>query len=682
MGIKFRLVVTLLLLVLCTPFLLLAQQKTNANIIHIPAGKNTAVIYNLAEGSYDITFNGKKYITGTTAQWGNNLIAGDHSSRTYSSIPLNDAFGKGTLHFINQEINGLHIQQLFYTYPGKPYFFVQVRVLGQGAAFNYMSPMANAHITPVNGGDKRALYVPFDNDMWARYDAKALDSASFTGSEVTAIYSNQTRQGLVLGSIEHEVWKSGIKLANQPGSSLLLTAFAGLTDSVITHDKILHGKVTAGDSICSSPRIMIGLFNDWRDGMEQYAAANKIAEKPYIANWNKGTPIGWNSWGAMQGKINLEKAKKVVDFFSDSIKNFRNSDGTLYIDLDSYWDNMVKGGLGGDVSALQSFVDYCHQHHFKPGIYWGPFADWAKRDRKIEGSDYNYSQSWIKQNGVPVEVDGARAMDPTFPGTKQRILFFLNHFKQLGFEMIKIDFLGHGAMENDRFFDTSVTTGMQAYKQGMQFIDSVLDNKMLVYAAISPTMATGRYVHMRRIACDAFSSIDNTEYTVNSTGYGWWQSKLYNYVDADHIVFGKEGEGANRARLASALVTGTLITGDDYAQSGPWLVGAKSLLQNQQVLKLFKNGHSFRPVEANTGKAAVEIFTSGIDGAAYLVVFNYSKAPKHYTIPLDRLGMGKVVAVSITELFSGQLLPVNSKNINIDMPAADAAIYRIIKVKN
>ncbi len=70
--------------------------------------------------------------------------------------------------------------------------------------------------------------------------------------------------------------------------------------------------------------------------------------------------------------------------------------------------------------------------------------------------------------------------------------------------MIKIDFLGHGALESDHFYDPEITTGMQAYHIGMKFIDSVLDNTMLLYAAISPTMATAPYVHMRRIACDAF----------------------------------------------------------------------------------------------------------------------------------------------------------------------------------
>jgi alpha-galactosidase len=294
----------------------------------------------------------------------------------------------------------------------------------------------------------------------------------------------------------------------------------------------------------------------------------------------------------------------------------------------------------------------------------------------MEGSNYTYAQAWLKQNGKPVDVDGAYALDATHPGTKARIAWYLGHLKKLGFEMIKIDFLGHGALECDRFYDPTITTGMQAYKIGMTCVDSVLDNKMLVYAAISPTMATAPYVHMRRIACDAFSAIDNTEYTLNSTGYGWWQCHLYNFVDADHVVFNKESEGANRARLASALVTGTLITGDDYSTHGPWSTTAKRLLQNKALLQVIKDGHSFRPVDANTDNKGVELFIKTVGQKTYLALFNYSNSPRNYSLSLSRLGFKPEKKISATELFSGAQ-STWTDNKQIQVPPSDAMIYVI-----
>lgn len=672
-------IIALLLLASLQTFTLLARQPETANnLVTIPFGKENYIFYSLNNGTYAVVFDGQYTILNAEAAYrGQKEIKNTGLGwRTYTIQDHKDAWGKGEKYIIEQRGNGIRLQQIFYVYPDKPFFFAQVKVYGKGVAANYIAPLVTDKLTIEGEGDKRGLYVPFDNDMWARFDARPFDKANYTSSEVTALYNDSTRSGLVIGSVEHTVWKSGIKVQYTGTNQLSLAAFGGLADSIITHDNIPHGKVSVKGSLCSSPKIMVGMFDDWRAGMEEYAKANTLAEPRKIFKWNKATPMGWNSWGVIQNKLTIDKAKRVVDFFADSCKQFRNADNTLYIDLDSYWDNLVKGGLQGDVSQLKEFVQYCRSKQLVPGIYWAPFADWGKYDRKIEGSSFSYPASWITQKGIAVEVDGARAMDPTYPGTKERIVYYINKFKELGFEMIKIDFLGHGALESDHYYDPGVTTGMQAYKIGMEFLVSVLDGKMLTYAAISPTMATGRYIHMRRIACDAFSAIDNTEYTLNSTGYGWWQNKLYDYVDADHIVFNKETPGANRARLASGLVTGTLITGDDFAATGEWSNAARQLLQNKELLNIIKDGRSFRPVDANSGKRAPELFTRTIDGITYLAVFNYDQSPRTYTISSERLGFRNGTKLKWQELFT-KTASTASGRLSLTIPPADAAIYKI-----
>lgn len=667
------------IILLCVHSTVLMAGPVKDTVITMSFGKSDRILYSLNAGTYTVVFGGKQTIKDAFAAYAGAMPgkSTDAGQRKYAVTAIRDIWGKGKLHSIEQFRDGVRIQQLFYVYPGKPFFFVQVKVYGKNVATNYISPLTTSEVMIEGAGDKRGLAVPFDNDMWVRYNAQPLEKASYTSSEVTALYNNDNRRGLIIGSVEHTVWKSGIKVQHMD-DKLTLTAFGGLSDSVITHDKIMHGKVSTNNTLCSSPKIMVGMFDDWRNGMEEYARANKLAEPPVIAAWKKATPMGWNSWGAIQSKINLDKAKRVVDFFSDSCKGFRNEAGTLYIDLDSYWDNMMKGGINGDVSALQEFVQYCRSKNCKPGIYWAPFTDWGKHDRQVEGSaSWNYPATWTRQNGKIMDVDGALAMDPTHPATRARMVTYINRFKELGFEMIKVDFLGHAALESDRFYDRAVTTGMQAYRAGMEFLDSVLDNKMLVYAAISPTMATARYVHMRRIGCDAFSAIDNTEYTLNSTGYGWWQSTLYDYIDADHVVFNKETAGANRARMASALVTGTLITGDDFATTGAWSEAAKRLLQNKDLLSVVKDGHSFRPLEANTGNNGVVLFTKTVKGAIYLAAFNYNNTGRKYMISPARLGLTGA-EWKIEELFS-QASSTITGNLELDLPAADAVIYKIMR---
>jgi hypothetical protein len=298
-------------------------------------------------------------------------------------------------------------------------------------------------------------------------------------------------------------------------------------------------------------------------------------------------------------------------------------------------------------------------------------VDWGKSARKMEGSDYNYEDCWIRQSGSYNDLDGARALDPTHPGTRARIRLLVGKFAACGFKMIKIDFLGHASLEADHFYDSSVHTGMQAFQKGMEYLIQQLDGKMLVYAAISPNLATARYVHMRRIACDAYSSINETAYTLNSTTYGWWQDKLYDYVDGDHIVFKSEAPGVNRARLVSSLVTGTLITGDDYSVPGNWHATAGKLLQNKDLLGLARAGRSFRPVEGNTGDKAGSFFIRQDSGHSYLAIVNYSDTVFHYTIDPVRWGIARK---PLKELFSGTVLQTGM--LTIAVAPADAVIYR------
>jgi alpha-galactosidase len=657
----------------CCLFFSVASAQ-DQQVLEIPIGDNSRIVYQLDKGTYNIIWKGKLVVKNAYASYQADQ-AGDSRQAGKASYRVGDMttnLGKTKLYNLRFDRDP-SLTQLFYVLPGSGQFITQLLVRNAGPVSS-MTPFVTDSLCWTNAGDNRALFIPFDNDMWARYNAMPLGSASFNGSELGAVYNVDDNTGVVIGSLEQDDWKTGFLLkANGNNKATGIHIRSGFTDSTLTHDVIPHGKVLPVDGLVQSPKILVSFCADWRDGMESFAKQNRKLHARSIGNWNRPTPMGWNSWGVLKEKLRFDQAIKVVDFFADSLPGFRTTDKTLFIDLDAFWDNMTTQGIDGDVSKLQAFVARCKQKGLKPGIYWTPFADWGKSDRKVEGSNgYSYAETWTKQHGRMLDIDGGRAMDPTHPATKQRILHTINKMKALGFEMIKIDFLGHGCQEADRFYDPAVTTGMQAFKKGMQFLDSVLDNKMLVYAAISPNLATARYVHIRRIACDAWSSLDHTEYTMNSSGYGWWQSYMYDFMDADHVVFAEEQDGVNRARLASALVTGSLITGDDYSSNGKWTATAKRLLQNKALLQLTKSGKTFRPLRGNTGNRGVEQLYR-IDGKKlYIVLFNYGKTEQRIILP-DAL-LKKVNGKNCKELFSGETRLLNPKE-GFAVPAEDVRIY-------
>lgn len=664
---------------LCLVLRLSAQQA--AEVKNIPFGKNNRISYDLHNGRYSVWINGKILIKDAFS-WYENAQQPDTANipRSFAVAAFKDAAGAGKQYLITSVADGIKRQQIFYVYPGNNGFYTALVLQGKGAHARSMSPLTTTALQfPVND-TMHAVHVPFDNDTWVKYSAADLSNAHFTSAEVTAVYNTANNKGLVIGSVEHNNWKTGIALAGAGHGSAALSVIAGWTDSTGTRDNIRHGIVTVGDTLCASPKIFVLAADDWRTGMEQYAQANRKAEPRYIFNWTAAKPFGWNSWGSMQTKLSLAKAKTVVDFFADSCKGFRNGDNTLYIDLDSYWDNLTTNGMTGDFSKLAAFSAYCKEKGFKPGIYWAPFVDWGKSPRQVEGSQYNYQDTWTKVNGQYHELDGARAMDPTHPATKARIAFLINRFKEAGFEMIKIDFIGHAAIEADQFYDPAVHTGMQAFKQGMEYLVDQLDGKMLVYAAISPNLATGRYVHTRRIACDAFKNINETAYTMNGTSYGWWQNMLYNFSDADHVVFEGAPDGANKARLLSAIVTGSLITGDDFSVYGHSSQAAKQWLQNQDLLKVARQGGMFRPVDHHSGDQSSNIFVKNSGRYTYVAVINYSQQAATFSLALQQAGLSAKETYTAKELFSGQLSTQHT-SMQIPLPSADAVIYQLERKK-
>jgi alpha-galactosidase len=621
-----------LIILLCS--LLTAQAQ---NIKNIPFGKNDRIAYDLQRGVYSVWIGGKEVIKDAYAFYDETQQPDTgKATRTFTVSTIKN----GKQYVIT---NGSQKQHVFYVYNGTDGFYTALMLKGAGS--RYMSPLTGKRSLFTSG-----VVVPFDNDAWVKYKVADLQQPSFISSEVTALYDSVSNKGLIIGSVEHNDWKTGIKAEGNN-----ISVIAGWTDSTGTRDRIKHGIVTRG----ISPKILVLPAADWRIGMEQYGSANRLAEPRYIHSWTAAKPFGWNSWGSMQTKLSLVKAKKVVDFFADSCKAFRSKDGQIYIDLDSYWDNLPP-------EELAAFVAYCKQKGCKAGIYWAPFVDWGKKVRTVEGSKYNYKETWTKAKGEYHDFDGARAMDPTHPATKERIVYRIKQFKDAGFEMIKIDFIGHAAIEADSFYDPTVRTGMQAFRKGMEFLIDQLEGKMLVYAAISPNMATGRYVHMRRIACDAYKSIQETAYTLNGTSLGWWQNKVYDFADADHVVFAEETPGANRARLISSIVTGTLITGDDYSVYSNASPAAQLLLQNADILKAAQQEGIFRPVDHHMGETPSNIFVND----AYLAIVNYNNQPAEFTVDLN-VSKGK-------ELFSGKTISLKGKT-TITVGSADAVIYRLSK---
>lgn len=627
---------------------------------------NVRLEYNLTAGTTDFFWKNSKKI-----------------SAFYSGIGFDSGYVKGTGYknwsylitasnqmMVTSTGNGLPTMKQYFTLDQTDSFLIRVDAIGSNLKANWMGPVVVDTTGGVDLGvtnDNRALFVPFDNDGFYRYNAMPINNSS-TSYEVGALYDNVTRNGLVVGSVTHDTWKSGVYFYGANNKLSQMNAFGGATSP---WDTMPHGYVS-GNTI-SSPTVFVGFGDDWRLTMRDYVAANTnlVPRMP----WTNGVPFGWNSWGVIQQYITYADTIAVSDFFRTNLQTggFTNA-GTGYINLDSYWDNLTS-------FQLQGVVNHCHADGQKAGIYFGPFVFFGSATNAtnwfVQGTSnqYHFSDVLLKNSaGNFQSTDGGLAMDPTHPGTRMYIDYFINLFTNYGFDYVKLDFLSHGALEGVHY-DTNISTGIQAYNQGMQYVLNKINGRMFISESISPLFPY-QYGHSRRIACDAQTSlIGNTEYTMNSVSYGWWLDGLYQFNDPDLMVFGNGADtNEQQSRLISGAITGVFLDGDDVTiASGQQ--GAQSCLTNSAIDSVARAGCTFTPVENNTGSSAANLF-SRQDGATWLVaVFNYSAAQTNETIDLARAGMAPGV-YTVTNLWNG-FVSTTTNFLNVSLNAKQAKLFRL-----
>lgn len=629
-----------------------------------------------ADGSVSLSRDGHKVVSGSVARW-----SLDSAGRSFADMrgisvkasSLDDKFGRGTVVTLSGSLGKEKAVQKIYLYPGSDYVMTDLTVSNpDGVALNHMAPVNVTRSYEVfSRPGNNIVFVPYDNDAWVRYRVDPFGQASPESYEVSAIFNTDTREGIILGSVEHDVWKTGVKTVTSGPTAIDSLSVYGGAWSTLTRDVRSHGAVK-GKSV-KSPRIMVGRFDDWRTGMETFADLCAV-ESPKIPSRGE-RPFGWNSWGKLQTKINHANATQTSDFIGGSLQpaSFISADSTVYVGLDAFWD------FGLDRQQLRDFADRCHARGQKAGIYFCPFTDWGKNPEAVVGEapEYKYKDLYLYHNGEILTFDGAYALDPTHPAVKKRIERQVKEFVDWGYDFMKIDFMAHGAYEADSHFDPGVTTGVQAYNRGMQIIDSVADGKLWINLSIAP-LFPAQYAHSRRIGCDAWADINNTEYSLNALTYGWWLDRVYHYNDADHIVMEGVTDGENRARLTSSAITGLFFLGDDLSETGNPAVKAKVLrtATNPDINEMARRCKSFRPVEHGHGDRAADMFQYTVGDTMYVAIFNYYDRSARKSLPLHRLGLSGGKEYRADELWSHDPLTL-SGTMEIEVPAKDVKVLRI-----
>ena len=427
---------------------------------------------------------------------------------------LRDGFGSGKLLTVSYACeSGRTMVQKFYFYEGTDFLITEVCVQAkERIGSNEITVLEAESLFCPEGEDMRFLFTPFDNDDFVRYAALPLTEVR-ESYEMSAVYDAVSRNGIVTGSISHDIWKTGINAgkvcASDPetGRQALedFRVTAGVT-SKLTRDTLPHGTVYGTE--IRSPKVFLGFYEDYRDGLEAYGRANGVIAPPL--KWEKGIPVGWNSWAAVADKINYDIYTGTSDFIKDKLQSKGYSaDGRVYVNFDSFWNSLTEEQL---ISAAKHVRD----NGQIPGIYTTPFTFWGgdHTEGKVPGTDGKYCWKDIllkdEEGNILPPIDGGYAIDPTHPGNRMRVEQELENFKKWGYAYVKMDFMAHGAVEGV-YYDRNITTGIAAYNSGMRHIDEILAKELesqdfYISLSIAPIFPA-QYAHGRRVSCDAFGTI-------------------------------------------------------------------------------------------------------------------------------------------------------------------------------
>jgi hypothetical protein len=252
--------------------------------------------------------------------------------------------------------------------------------------------------------------------------------------------------------------------------------------------------------------------------------------------------------------------------------------------------------------------------------------------------------------------------------------YYLDYFKDLGFDYLKLDFLSHGALEGAHY-DANVTTGIQAYNQGMQYLLDQNNGRMFLSESIAPIFPY-QYANSRRIYCDASTTIADTEATVQAVTYGWWiNSRLYQFSDPDVMKFAGGTANENQSRLICCAISGTVFLNSDDLASVAGRNLARTCLTNEAINEVARAGVSFKPVEGNTGTSATDVFFRQDNGTWYVAVFNYSSSSKVKNVNLSRVGISG--SYTAQDLWSGALSTVSGTTWSVSLGAKQAKLFRL-----
>lgn len=363
--------------------------------------------------------------------------------------------------------------------------------------------------------------------------------------------------------------------------------------------------------------------------------------------------------------ISAEEWDKIIDWVASDLKPY----GYDMICTDGFIPMLAKDGTGymthyGSM-ALKDLVAKCKAKGLKVGVYDNPLWIHGPRETKIEGTDYDFSSLYY--NGS-TSVQNPNAEDRWFhwavaenPGTREFIDGFFKHYKDLGIDYIRMDFLSWYEDGKDRSMGVvGRGYGRESYARALSYIAESAKKYGIFTSLVMPHLyndaeVEAKYGNMVRIVCD-------------TSGGGWWhcsaQDKGKSYttwpncmnmfdgftywshiagrdkviLDGDFIRLNKFDTDSERETVVSLqlMAGGPVTVADQHNTIGNNL----KFYTNSELLELNTDKFVGKPLSDKLNDKNNEVWFGQMSNGDYIVgLFNRDDNSRAYSLNLSTLGI-------------------------------------------
>lgn len=363
--------------------------------------------------------------------------------------------------------------------------------------------------------------------------------------------------------------------------------------------------------------------------------------------------------------ISAEEWDRIIDWVATDLKPF----GYDMICTDGFIPMLANDGAGYmthyGTMALKDLVAKCKEKGLKVGVYDNPLWIHGPRETMIEGTDYNFGSLYYDGSTSVMNPD---AEDRWFhwavaenPGTREFIDGFFKHYKELGIDYIRMDFLSWYEDGKDRGMGiVGRGYGRDSYARALSYIAESAKKYGIFTSLVMPHLyndaeVEAKYGNMVRIVCD-------------TGGGGWWhcsaQDKGKSYatwpncmnmfdgftywshisgrdkviMDGDFIRLNKFETDAERETVVSLqlMAGGPVTVADQHNTIGDNL----RFYTNSELLELNSDKFVGKPLSDKLNDRNNEVWYGQMSDGDYIVgLFNRDDSPRAYSLPLQDLGI-------------------------------------------